>query len=154
MEIIRVTNREQLELCLSVRKNVFVIEQQVPESVERDEYDESPESCRHVLAVIGGAAVAAGRWIPLREDTVKMQRLAVLRDFRGQGIGRAVLQELEAWARDLQYSWSILDAQLHAESFYRKLGYAPVSGEVFWEAGMEHIQMKKCLQNDAKQVDK
>jgi predicted GNAT family N-acyltransferase len=70
--------------------------------------------------------------------------MAVLPDLRTRGIGRAILLFLMRTAREHGYSSAILHAQLTAEGFYLKNGYAPV-GEVFEEAGIAHRKMERGL---------
>ncbi|MDD9270100.1 GNAT family N-acetyltransferase [Paenibacillus sp. GCM10023248] len=145
MEIIRVTTADQLQDCFKVRFNVFVDEQQVPEHLEMDEKDESPEACHHFLIVDGDQPVAAARWYEYEPRTAKMQRIAVLKSYRGQSLGKQILLAMEQQARELNCTSSVLDAQCHAEGFYNKLGYQVISKEPFYDAGILHVRMKKPL---------
>lgn len=74
-----------------------------------------------------------------------MQRIAVRKPFRSKGIGRVLMMALEAQARELKLQYSVLDAQVQAEAFYRKLGYETISDEPFDDAGIPHVRMKKEL---------
>lgn len=121
-----------------VRRTVFVIEQQVPESEEWDGLD---GSSRHVVALAGdGSAIGTGRLLP----DGRIGRMAVLKPWRGRGVGSALLMELMAIARECGYSETRLHAQTHALGFYRKHGYTPV-GSVFMEAGIPHYEMRLAL---------
>jgi predicted GNAT family N-acyltransferase len=91
MEIIRVTTQDQLQNCSKVRFNVFVDEQQVPEHLEMDEKDESPEACHHFLIIDEGQAVAAARWYEHQPQTAKLQRVAVLKEYRGRSLGKQII---------------------------------------------------------------
>ncbi|MEB3102962.1 GNAT family N-acetyltransferase [Ferviditalea candida] len=144
-DLLRVSTEQELAGCLAVRREVFIVEQQVPENLEVDEFDRSPEACHHILIRMEGRAIAAGRWRAYEGDTVKFQRLAVLREHRGLGLGKLLLDGLEQWAKELGFHQAILDAQTQAEGFYRKAGYRPVSEEIFLDAGMPHVRMKKVL---------
>ncbi|TDG00464.1 GNAT family N-acetyltransferase [Paenibacillus piri] len=145
-QIVIATTRDQLQQCLDVRREVFVNEQQVDESLEVDEFDQSPDACVHVLLLDSGRPVGAGRMRPYEEGAMKLQRIAVLRGQRGTGAGKAVVLALEEAARERGYTGTVLDAQCQAEAFYSKLGYVTVSPEPFLDAGIPHVRMKKRLQ--------
>ncbi|MEC0226837.1 GNAT family N-acetyltransferase [Paenibacillus alba] len=145
MEIIRVTTEDQLKGCFEVRYKVFVDEQQVPEHLEMDEKDESPEACHHFLIVDADKPVATARWYEYQPQTAKLQRVAVLKEYRGQSLGKQILLAMEEQAKELQCTSSILDAQCQAEGFYSQLGYHVISEEPFYDAGILHVRMKKPL---------
>ena len=129
-------HRSEIE---AIRMTVFVQEQHVPVEIEMDDRD---AHCIHALARKGSTPVATGR-IDL-EDRGRIGRVAVLTEFRAQGIGRAVMQVLEQVALDhgLKEVW--LHAQLSALPFYERLMYQ-AEGEEFVEAGIAHRTMKKTL---------
>lgn len=137
------TEREKHD-AFAVRRTVFVEEQQVPEELEIDEYDERTSPTIHFVAYKGSVPVGAGRLRRYAEGTGKIERVAVLSSERGTGLGRALMVHMEQVARDSHYSKLKLNAQCHAQRFYEKLGYEPV-GDVFDEAGIDHIAMEKKL---------
>lgn len=145
LKVIPVQTIEQLEECFSIRFKVFVEEQQVPRDLEIDEYDASPEACRHFVLRDGETPVATGRWKPFEGNAAKLQRIAVLPDYRGQGVGRVVLRALEEDAAAHGRTSAVLDGQIQAEDFYRKLGYETISREPFLDAGIWHVRMKKTI---------
>lgn len=145
MEIIPVTAREQLEDCFSIRIKVFVEEQKVPRDLEMDEYDVSPDACRHILLKDGDKPAATGRWKVYEEGTAKLQRIAVLKEYRSSGIGKILVLALEDDARKAGMDTVILDGQCTAEGFYKRLGYTTVPGEPFLDAGILHVRMTKKL---------
>lgn len=144
-KIIHVENNEQLEKCLDIRKEVFVQEQMVPIDLEIDGFDELSPDVHHVLIEQDGVFAGTGRLTYYKDNSAKMQRIAVRQIFRSQGIGRILLLALEELARELGLSKSVLDAQCQAESFYRKLGYETISTEPFDDAGIPHVRMEKAL---------
>ncbi|MET1161311.1 MAG: GNAT family N-acetyltransferase [Pseudoxanthomonas sp.] len=131
----------------TVRETVFVQEQQVP--IE-EEWDALDPLCRHVLARDqAGQPIGTGRLTPEH----KIGRMAVLADWRGQGVGEAMLAQLMAEARKLGWPSVSLNAQVSAESFYARQGFIP-HGERFWEAGIEHQAMRRALHGPTLVEDK
>lgn len=121
-----------------VRETVFVHEQQVP---LEEEWDALDPLCRHVIARDeAGAPIGTGRLTPER----RIGRMAVLADWRGQGVGDAMLAALMAEARKLGWPAVSLNAQVSAEAFYARHGFIP-EGERFMEAGIEHQSMRRAL---------
>jgi predicted GNAT family N-acyltransferase len=145
MKAIRVKTPEQLQGCFQVRTNVFVEEQHIPQDLEIDEKDESPAACHHMLIVDGDQPVAAARWYFYKDKTAKFQRIAVLKPYRGTGLGKRLLAEMEQQARELGAKEAILDAQCQVEGFYRGLGYEVISKEPFYDAGILHVRMQRSI---------
>jgi predicted GNAT family N-acyltransferase len=126
--------QDEASALSAVRKTVFIEEQHVPEELEWDEFD--PVSI-HALAVSpSGAAVGTARLLP----DGHIGRMAVLKAWRGGGIGSAMLQRLLDEARHRGVSEVILNAQITAAAFYAKFGFQ-VSGNEFMEAGIPHVKM-------------
>jgi predicted GNAT family N-acyltransferase len=143
-----VENEGELFQALAVREIVFIEEQSVPESLERDADD---AGAFHVLALEGKHAVGTGRLVMLpqppegeRGNWGRVGRMAVLQSNRKHGTGSRVLRALEAEATRRGLSGIMLHAQLAAMEFYKRHGYEP-HGAVFEEAGMPHLEMKKRL---------
>ena len=125
-------------MLAAIRREVFVVEQHVPEAEEWDGLD---ASSRHVIALAAGnAAIGTGRLLP----DGRVGRMAVIKDWRGCGVGSALLRELISMARSDGLSEIRLHAQTHALAFYRKHGCVPVGGE-FMEAGIPHYEMRLSL---------
>jgi predicted GNAT family N-acyltransferase len=121
-----------------VRETVFVQEQQVSIEEERDALD---PLCAHVIARDdAGRPIGTGRLTPER----RIGRMAVLRDWRGRGVGEALLLALIQIARQRQWPEVALHAQTRAEAFYARHGFVPY-GERFREAGIEHQSMRRRL---------
>jgi predicted GNAT family N-acyltransferase len=122
----------------AVRKAVFVVEQGVPEALEWDGLD---GHCIQVLAIDSqGTAVGTARMLA----DGRIGRMAVLPDYRRQGIGTALLATLLAIAREQKLPDIFLYAQSHAADFYRHHGFQAV-GDEFLEAGIPHLAMKLHL---------
>jgi len=123
--------REQLS---AVRRAVFIEEQHVPEELEWDEFD---VQAWHVLARSpAGDAIGTGRLVP----SCRIGRMAVLRAWRGQGVGSAILNALLRMARERACRTVVLHAQTHALSFYERHGFV-AAGDEFMDAGIAHREM-------------
>ena len=144
MNIIITTDAAERDKAFAIRRKVFVDEQKVPEELEIDEYD-TADSTRHILVYSGqGQAVAAGRFRPYGGNILKVERLAVLREARGSGVGKLVMQTIEAEAEKAGYKLIKLSAQIHAKDFYLRLGYVE-HGDIYLDAGIEHVDMSKKI---------
>ncbi|MBT2504611.1 GNAT family N-acetyltransferase [Streptomyces sp. ISL-98] len=140
-----------LEACFAVRKEVFVVEQEVPADIEYDAYD---AEAVHVLAVTGeGLPLGTGRLLYGAaavgktggdESVGSLGRLAVSRAARGLGVGAALVRAIEDAARERGLSAVDLHAQTHATGFYERLGYV-VYGPEFPDAGIPHQAMRRAL---------
>jgi predicted GNAT family N-acyltransferase len=121
-----------------LREAVFVHEQGVPVELEWDEYD---ATSRHVVARdTTGTPIGTGR---LLADG-RVGRMAVLSEWRGRGVGRALLERLMEAASERGMTDLALHAQAHAAGFYEKFGFLPEGGE-FPEAGIPHWRMRRAL---------
>lgn len=120
-----------------IRFSVFVEEQGVPREIELDEHD---PVCVHAVVFEDGRAVATGRLLP----DGHIGRIAVLKAWRGRGIGATILNELMKAASNRGHRELALSAQVHALAFYRAHGFVPV-GEEYLEAGIPHQAMKRVL---------
>lgn len=119
---------------MAIRHEVFIVEQQVPEHLEWDGRD---KQAQHVLACWNGVAAGTGRLLP----TGQIGRMAVRREYRGRGIGTAILSTLIDLARRERINYLFLNAQLHAAEFYRKHGFIQQEG-YFDDAGIVHCRME------------
>ena len=121
-----------------LREQVFVVEQGVPLDMEYDAAD--PISLHALARSPDGRAIGTGR---LLEDG-HVGRMAVLPDWRGKGVGTALLCHLMEEARRRGINRLALNAQTQAADFYRRFGFVE-EGKVFIEAGLSHIAMVKML---------
>lgn len=128
------TDRDRMR---AIRYPVFVLEQAVPETLEQDAHDAVSS---HVIAVLEDVDVGTGRLAP----DGHLGRVAVLKDHRGRGVGRAIMQALIRIAKDQSFPEVELSSQIHALGFYQGLDFE-VSGEPFLEAGIPHLRMRLNL---------
>ena len=133
--IVKVANSPQsMEAIFGVRREVFVIEQSVS---EEEEYDEFETSSTHLFATCDNRVVGTCRYRNTSQGT-KLERFAVLKDYRTRSVGASLL--LAALAAVDQSRLIYLHAQVQVVEFYKKYGFAQV-GEQFEEAGIQHYKM-------------
>lgn len=130
--------------CVRIRREVFVVGQAVPLEIEFDGLDPISD---HFLA----SRVHAGSHTPVGTARMrivngvgKAERIAVLEQARGSGVGQALMRAIERHAHEMGLRCMQLNAQLQAAGFYEKLGYR-AEGPVFVEAGIDHRAMTKLL---------
>ena len=124
------------DIC-AIRYEVFVDEQNVPEELEIDGLD---GEAKHVLTFVDAVPIGTGRIL----SDGHIGRVAVLKNYRGLGIGKSIMKELVKCAQDLSLEKVWLSSQWHAHSFYLDLGFVCV-GEIYKEAGINHIKMFRTL---------
>jgi predicted GNAT family N-acyltransferase len=126
------------ERAFAIRRRVSVDEQGVPARLEFDELD---REVLHLLAILDGEAVGTLRLRSPGDGLVKIERVAVLAQARGRGIGEALITEALRLALQAGAGEVILHAQVRIRSFYEKLGFQ-ASGAAFIEDGIRHIAMR------------
>jgi predicted GNAT family N-acyltransferase len=134
-------SKGDVETCLRLRWTVFVEEQGVRPSLEIDGHDRT--DAIHALAILNGVPCGAARVIFLEPRLAKIQRMAVIDDARGHGVGHALLKFLEDEAFKRGALRFTLDAQVRARPFYEKAGYAAEGPEFDDGTGIPHTQMQK-----------
>ncbi|MCU0566453.1 MAG: GNAT family N-acetyltransferase [Oculatellaceae cyanobacterium Prado106] len=144
----------------AIRHEVFQIGQGVPPELDFDGLD---KDSIHLLAWWSDRPVGTTRLREVSEIRVnssvetsvnnpatpsrliKIERVAVLADYQGRGIGRRLMEEAIAYLQQQQQPLTVkVNAQLQVQEFYRKLGFQP-RGSVFEEAGIPHIEMRKVI---------
>lgn len=150
---VRLAGRADMDAVYALRHEVFVVGQDVPEELERDELDLVAD---HAVASVDGVVVGTGRLVDGRIDvegvlvpgtvgTVgTVGRMAVASAARGSGVGRQLLDLLVARASERGLPEVELHAQTHALGFYERAGFTAF-GEVYLEAGIEHVGMRRPL---------
>lgn len=126
---------EMAEKAFAIRKMVFVEEQGVDPNLEYDHEEEA----HHYLLFLGEKPIATARWRET-EKGIKLERFAVLPQFRNRGIGEVILKEV---LKDVSSSEKMiyLHAQTKAVAFYGRNGFYKV-GDQFTEAGIWHFLMR------------
>lgn len=122
----------------NLRKIVFIIEQNVPQEEEWDGLDD--DSWHWLATDSDDKPIGTARLLP----TGQIGRMAVLEEYRGLKVGRALLEAAVEKARRLGFAGVYLNAQSHALGFYEKSGFVP-EGDEFMEAGIPHFRMQQLL---------
>jgi predicted GNAT family N-acyltransferase len=121
-----------------LRFAIFVDEQNVPSGIELDDMD---AKCLHAVAFdADDKPIGTGRLLP----DGHIGRMAVVKEWRGRGIGAEILEALMAEARKRAHKEVIVAAQLQAAEFYREHGFV-AEGKVYTEAGILHQDMRRTL---------
>ena len=129
IQVNKVKTKSEIDSIFSIRNRVFVVEQNVDAA---EEYDEDDQKCTHFIAYYNEEACGTARWRFKDKGIIKLERFAVLKEYRNTGVGAALVK---AVLQDLPYATKVmLHAQLHAVPFYEKMGfkrigYSPVDDQ-------------------------
>ena len=147
--MIRILESEKDRLLgFKLRTEVFVNEQNVPIELEIDEKDNS-ENTIHIGYFNGDELIGVARLIDMDKEVIHIGRVAIDKYHRGEGIGHKLILGCEDIAKKvLNRDFSIeLSAQVYVETFYKKLGYNRINNNIYIDAGIEHIDMRKTITN-------
>ena len=124
--------------CRNIREIVFIVEQEVE---EEEEFDEFEDSSFHFLLELDGEAVGTARWRRIGEK-IKLERFAILKEHRNKGLGdflvKEVIQDVLAERKNEEIIY--LHAQLKAMPLYSRCGFEQV-GDLFLECNIKHYKM-------------
>lgn len=134
LEIHVVDWQDKQDALKKIRKSVFIDEQHVPKELEWDGRD---AECTQFLATVNATPVATARLTAEGQ----IGRMAVLKDFRGKGVGSQLLAAVIEQAKHTGHKQVFLHAQVSVIKFYQQHGFTAV-GEIFIDAGIEHLSMK------------
>ncbi len=139
LTVLQISSPADLETAFAIRRAVFVEEQRVD---EREEYDEYETVSHHFLSWSDAVPCGTARW-RRTSNGVKMERFAVLKDYRGQGVGKALVRAVldnifQQQPEPIERIY--LHAQLSAVPLYTSFGFVTV-GSQFEEAGIQHYKM-------------
>lgn len=131
-------NNKDMLSCLDLRRTVFIEEQNVPEN---EEVDGDDPDCDHILLTVSDIPVGAAR-LKYYNDFIKVQRVCVLKNYRGQGIGSKIINFIIRHVEKNDIRSSVrLGSQIHALEFYKRLGFIEF-GEEYLDAGIFHKDME------------
>ena len=136
IQVKRITDPAELEKVFAIRREVFVGEQNCPPELEWEFEDEST----HFLATVDGVPAGASRWRKT-DKGYKLERFAVLKNFRNMGVGQALVKTVLNDLPD-HAGFIYLHAQVDAVTLYERFGFVKIGSE-FEEAGIRHYKMVK-----------
>ncbi|TSI04216.1 GNAT family N-acetyltransferase [Lysinibacillus sp. BW-2-10] len=136
-----VQSNDELELAFSIRRKVFVEEQGVPVHLELDEFD---KTAVHFIVYDEDQAIAAARLREIEAKIGKVERVCVLKPYRGNKLGVLIMKKVEEYAIEQNWKKLKLHAQSYAVPFYEKLDFVVTSPE-FLDANIPHRAMEKNL---------
>ena len=146
---------DQLGLCLkpvvspldqwwviNIRQQVFRNEQDVP--FEEDEILEEELESTTYLIYLKDKVIGTIRY-RLVNEAYKIERFAILKDYRDQGLGKKVfLYLVDLIASKFNPCTITLNSQKPVIGFYEKCGFIR-EGNMFKEAGINHVKMNKVI---------
>ena len=133
-------NDNNFSIIRNVRKNVFADELGISESKLFDEYD---ETCDHFILFDGKNAVGSVRFM-LYEKTIKLERMAILQEYRKNSYGKNSILQLREFYNSLGYTQIFLDSIYSVRNFYKKCGFIE-EGKIFQRVGIDHIRMSLSM---------
>lgn len=113
-----------------------------------DQYNKVPGIDTAVVLYVDGVPAASGCFKKYSTDTVEIKRMFVEKKFRGQGISKRLLGELEEWAAELGYQYAILETSIHfaaARQLYTNAGYVIIDNYDQYAGLAESVCMKKRI---------
>lgn len=131
-----ISTRDEMEEVYLIRDEIFVHEQALTNDAR---FDPDDRRSIHFLAYLGGKPVGTGRLTILAREA-QVAWVAVREPYRNYGVGKAVMIAILERARDEEADYVVLNAQLHALEFYRRLGFDTLGGE-FRMSGIPHQVM-------------
>ncbi len=131
----RTSDKENAEIAFSIRQRVFVDEQKVS---REEEYDSFEDESSHYLLLVAQQPAGTARW-RFTDYGIKLERFAVLPQFRNSGAGSFLIQQVLADVLPLN-KYTYLNAQVPAMNVYKRAGFVQV-GDLFYEANIPHFKM-------------
>ncbi|KOY86460.1 GNAT family acetyltransferase [bacterium 336/3] len=141
IQVHKINDAEETKYAIGIREQVFVIEQKVP---KEDEYDSHEQESHHFLAYYENMPCGTARW-RYTEKGIKLERFAVLEEFRDKKVGKAILENVLNDIKNHPESKNkalYLHAQIQVVGFYEKFGFQKF-GEPFQECDIWHYKMQK-----------
>ena len=129
-------NDKEFSRVRDIRESVFYDELGIS---KQELFDKNDESCDHFLIFDGQKIVGSVRMLSM-EKIVKLERMAILKDFRTKNYGRNCILQLKEYYSEIGFSQIILDSIFSIREFYKKCGFIE-EGNVFQRVGIDHIRM-------------
>ena len=143
MEVLRATETWQQAGAYYVRIQAMAKKHHITLREEFDEHD-GPDT-RYIVLLDDDFPVATARMYPLPDRRMVIGRVVVLPEYRHRGLGTQVVEECEAWARELGFAKAVLDSRDNKTEFYHKLGYRETGEEVPFDGTFHCVRMEKTI---------
>ena len=135
----KVSSKEEMEKSYAIRTKVFCEEQKISKEIEFDNLD---HLCSHFLIFDDKKVIATARVRQKEENIFKIERVAVLFDFRRLKVGSTLIKNIIQYFINLNGNISfVLHSQVDVEDFYKSINFISY-GDEFFEDGIPHIAMK------------
>lgn len=131
----RIDDKDRSQNAFSIRQKVFVDEQKVS---REEEYDSHEDESTHFLIYKDEIPIGTARW-RFTDKGIKLERFAILPDFRKLGAGNALVNFVLADVKE-KSDYIYLNSQVSAMNLYAKCGFQ-AEGELFYEANIPHYKM-------------
>jgi len=138
-KFVKIISPEDLNISFKIRKKVFCEEQKISEKIEFDNLD---HLCEHFLIDKDNSYIATARVRPKNKNIFKIERVAVLPEYRRLKVGSLLINEIvEFYLNNKKNNLIILHSQVAVEKFYQSLNFSSY-GNKFFEDGIPHIAMR------------
>lgn len=143
LQVIRATETWQQAGAYYVRIQGMAKQHSITLRREFDEHD-APDT-KYIVLTDEGFPIATCRFYPIDTLSAMVGRVVVLPEYRGQGLGKRVMQEAEAWLSDLGFSHAVIESRDVAVGFYQSLGYTITDHHIVHGDTFDCIRMEKKL---------
>lgn len=128
---------------LRLRNAVYIVELKCP--VGDTDGEDLNEGTSHLMGYHQetGRLVAYLRMNAVDDGKVKIRRVVVAKEFRGNGVARTLMTESMNWCKSQEVKCIVLAARVHLREFYKSLGFLEVSKDYYLkEVGVWHVDME------------
>jgi putative acetyltransferase len=115
---------------------------------EYDKYNKVDLIDTVIIAYDHNVPIGCGCFKKYDETSVEIKRMFVKKEYRGKGISKMILHELENWAKEKKYSRSIFETgmkQIEAKGLYHKCGYSEIENYGQYAGNVNSVCMAKKL---------
>lgn len=143
MLILTPTTDEDFSRYFDLRWRILRAPWDQPRGSERDAFE---DQCWHRMACLEDCIpIGVARLQRNSQEQGQIRYMAVEPAWRGQGVGRALVEALETQAHALDMNEIVLDAREESVAFYQRLGYAIVGPSHTLFGKIRHSAMRKRL---------
>ena len=137
--LLKVCEKLRIELSDLTSKADINLENNISELLGDELFDDFDNSCDHFL-IFNGKNVVGSLRIIVMEDKIKLERMAILNEYRAKNYGKLCILHIKEYYSALDFSQIILDSIYSVKDFYKKCGFTE-EGAIFQRVGIDHIRM-------------